>query len=319
MQMHPLAKRVVEGDLRAAARAITWIENHHPEREQLLQELHPYTGKAFVVGITGSPGAGKSTMVDQFISFLRRKNLKLGIIAVDPTSPFTGGAILGDRVRMQRHATDPNVFIRSMGTRGHLGGLARHAKEAVRILDAYGSEVILVETVGVGQSELDIMHLADTTVVVLSPGLGDTMQAFKAGIMEIADLFAVNKADLDGADKLVAQVSGMLDIVKHDAPWRPPIVKLISAENKGIDDLWAAIESHRTYQQQSGAWQERRNEHQRNEVREIVEYEVARLIEHILSRGDVAQELQQIGERSQNPYRLARRIVEEIRKGGSTE
>lgn len=315
--MHPLAKRVIEGDLRAVARAITWVENHHPEREQLLQDLHPYTGRAFVVGITGSPGAGKSTMVDRFIGFLREQNIKLGIVAVDPTSPFTGGAILGDRVRMQRHATDPNVFIRSMGTRGHLGGLARHAKEAVRILDAYGCGVILVETVGVGQSELDIMHLADTTVVVLSPGLGDTMQAFKAGIMEIADLFAVNKADLDGADKLVAQVSGMLDIVKHDAVWRPPIVKLISAENKGIDQLWQAIESHKAHQQQSGEWQARRLLHQRNEVREIVEYEVARIVDELLTREDVANELQEIGLGTTNPYRLASRIVEGIRNGGT--
>lgn len=315
--MHPLAKRVIEGDLRAVARAITWVENHHPEREQLLQDLHPYTGRAFVVGITGSPGAGKSTMVDRFIGFLREQNIKLGIVAVDPTSPFTGGAILGDRVRMQRHATDPNVFIRSMGTRGHLGGLARHAKEAVRILDAYGCGVILVETVGVGQSELDIMHLADTTVVVLSPGLGDTMQAFKAGIMEIADLFAVNKADLDGADKLVAQVSGMLDIVKHDAVWRPPIVKLISAENKGIDQLWQAIESHKAHQQQSGEWQARRLLHQRNEVREIVEYEVARIVDELLTREDVANELQEVGSGTTNPYRLASRIVEGIRNGGT--
>ncbi len=316
--MHSLAKRVIEGDVRAVARAITWIENRHPEREQLLQELHSHTGKAFVVGITGSPGAGKSTMVDRFIGFLREQNIKLGIVAVDPTSPFTGGAILGDRVRMQRHATDPNVFIRSMGTRGHLGGLARHAKETVRILDAYGCDVILVETVGVGQSELDIMHLADTTVVVLSPGLGDTMQAFKAGIMEIADLFAVNKADLDSADKLVAQVSSMLDIVKHDAPWRPPIVKLISAENKGIDQLWRAIESHKAYQQESGEWQSRRIQHQRNEVREIVEYEVSRMVDELLAREDVALALQAIGQGTQNPYQLARSLMEEIRRGGAT-
>lgn len=314
--MHPLAKRVVDQEPRAAARAITWIENHHPERVQVMQDLHAYTGKAFIVGITGSPGAGKSTTVDRLIQFLRRKQIRLGILAVDPTSPFTGGAILGDRVRMQQHATDPHVFIRSMGTRGHLGGLARHAKEAVRILDAYGCEVIIVETVGVGQSELDIMNLADTTVVVLSPGQGDTMQAFKAGIMEIADLFAVNKADLDGADKLVAQVSGMLDIVKHDAVWRPPIVKVISAKNEGIAELWQAIEQHKDFQQQSGMWQERRSQHLRNEVREIIAYELSRMVEQITERADIQNELRQIGIGSESPYALAARIMEEMRKGG---
>lgn len=315
--MHPLAKRVIKGDARAAARAISWVENHHPERALLLQSIHAHTGKAFVVGITGSPGAGKSTTVDRLIQYLRAQQLKLGIIAVDPTSPFTGGAILGDRVRMQQHATDPNVFIRSMGTRGHLGGLARHAKEAVRILDAYGCDVILVETVGVGQSELDIMHLADTIVVVLSPGQGDTMQAFKAGIMEIADIFAVNKADLDGANRLVAQVQGMLDIVKHDAPWRPPVVKLISAENKGLDTLWQAVVTHRDASQQSGEWKQRRQQQRKAEVREIIENEIARTLDEMLSREDIVSELEHISEGTRDPYDLAYRLLAQWQKGGN--
>jgi LAO/AO transport system kinase len=314
--MHPLAERVIQGDPRAAARAISWIENHHPEKHQLLKDLHPYTGKAYIVGITGSPGTGKSTLVDRLITYLREQDLSLGIVAVDPTSPFTGGAILGDRVRMQRHATDPKVFIRSMGTRGYLGGLARHSKEAVRVLDAYGCEVILVETVGVGQSELDIMNLADTTVVVLSPGGGDSVQAFKAGIMEIADVFGVNKGDLEGAGKLIAQISAMLDIVKHDAPWQPPVVKMTAAEDKGIDQLWNAILKHKAYLQASGEWEKRRQRHWRDEVEEIVEYELSHLVQRLLSDTEIQAELKAVEEGKLDPYTLANRLIETIRKGG---
>lgn len=315
--MEAFVAKIVSGDVRAAARAITMIENDHPERETLLQALHPHTGKAFVVGITGSPGAGKSSMVDRLIQLLRSQGTKLGILAVDPTSPFTGGAILGDRVRMQQHASDSDVFIRSMGTRGSLGGLARHAKEAVRVLDAYGCDVILVETVGVGQSELDIMHLADTILVVLSPGQGDTMQAFKAGIMEIADVFAVNKSDLDGANRLVAQVTSMLDIAKHDALWRPPVVKLSSANNVGIAELWQAILAHRTFAQQSGQWEQRRAHHRYNEVREIVTYEMARMIDTLLARDDVQGQMQEIAKGMKSPYTLASHLMTQLQKGGS--
>lgn len=233
--MHEITRRILAGDVRGAARAITCVENDYPERTQILQELFAHTGRARLIGITGTPGAGKSSLVDVLISFLRKSGLSIGVVAVDPTSPFTGGALLGDRVRMQSHATDPGVFIRSMGTRGSLGGLSRNTKDAVRILDAYGCDVILIETVGVGQSELDIMNIADSTIVVLNPGGGDSVQAFKAGIMEIADLFVINKADLPGTDKLEIEVEQMLDLVKHDAPWRPPVIKTISTQNHDID------------------------------------------------------------------------------------
>ncbi|MGZ4134153.1 MAG: methylmalonyl Co-A mutase-associated GTPase MeaB, partial [Tumebacillaceae bacterium] len=256
--MHPLVQRILDGDKRAVARAITYIENDNPEKLDILRDLHPHTGNAYLVGLTGAPGAGKSSLTDRVIYHLRKQNLRIGVIAVDPTSPFTGGAILGDRVRMGNHALDPEVFIRSMGTRGSLGGLARATQEAIRVLDAYGCHVILIETVGVGQSELDIMHVADTTVVVLNPSAGDHIQTIKAGIMEIADLFAINKADLPGTDKTEREVQYMLDLLGH-IPWRPPVVRTISRENQGVKELWEKIEAHKAYLQQSGIWDKRRH------------------------------------------------------------
>lgn len=276
--MHPLASRIKMGDVRALARAISYVEDDHEDKIELLRDLHDAANHAHYIGITGSPGAGKSSLVNQFIHYLRKVDLKVGVVAVDPTSPFSGGALLGDRVRMNQHFTDPNVFIRSMGTRGSLGGLSRTTKEAVRVMDAFGFDVILIETVGVGQSELDIMKIADTTAVVLTPGSGDAVQVFKAGIMEIADLFVVNKADFPGVQKLIAEIHSMLDLVKHDASFRPPIVKTVSIRGEGMDSLWEAVEQHKTYLNESGEGAKKRKRILVEETLEFVEYEVIKKI-----------------------------------------
>jgi len=309
--MHEITKRILAGDVRGAARAITCIENDYPERGQLLRELFPHTGKARLIGITGTPGAGKSSLVDCLISYLRSLGLKLGVVAVDPTSPFTGGALLGDRVRMQNHALDPGVFIRSMGTRGSLGGLSRNTRDAIRVLDAYGCDVILIETVGVGQSELDVMKIADTTVVVLNPGGGDSVQAFKAGIMEIADLFVINKADLPGVDKLQIEVEQMLDLAKHDAPWRPPVVRTVSTQGQGMADLWAEAERHARFLEESGELAQRRSRHLQEEVLEMVRDQIYRRMMQGVQQGRYAAEMMRVANREQDPYSAADSIVRE--------
>jgi LAO/AO transport system kinase len=307
--MHEITRRILAGDVRGAARAITCIENDYPERAQILREIFPHTGKAKLIGITGTPGAGKSSLVDCLIGYLRSLQLKVGIVAVDPTSPFTGGALLGDRVRMQNHALDNGVFIRSMGTRGSLGGLSRNTKDAVRVLDAYGCDVIFIETVGVGQSELDVMNIADTTIVVLNPGGGDSVQAFKAGIMEIADLFVINKADLPGADKLQTEVDQMLDLAKHDAAWRPPIVRTVSTRNKGMAELWQETIRHHAYLQDSGEWQRRRSKHLYDEVLEIAHYQIYQRILRGIEAGDFAETLENVANRREDPYSAADEVV----------
>ncbi|QIC06782.1 methylmalonyl Co-A mutase-associated GTPase MeaB [Brevibacillus sp. 7WMA2] len=307
--MHPITKRILAGDVRAAARAITWIEDGFPEKGQVLQEIFPHTGKARLIGLTGSPGAGKSSLVDALITYLRSQQISVGVIAVDPTSPFTGGALLGDRIRMQHHAPDRGVFIRSMGTRGNLGGLSRNTKEAVRVLDAYGCEVIIVETVGVGQSELDIMKIVDTVAVVLNPGSGDTVQAFKAGIMEIADLFVINKADLPGLDKLLTEIEQMIEIVKHDVSWQPPLIRTIATDRVGIPDLWQAILAHKRFLMESGEGEKRRSYHLHEEVIELVNQNLSRVMLQRMEQGAFADELVEVANRRVDPYHAAEKMV----------
>ncbi|MCX5210751.1 methylmalonyl Co-A mutase-associated GTPase MeaB [Kitasatospora sp. NBC_00240] len=266
-----LVEQARAGRPRAVARLISLVENGAPELREVMAALAPYTGQAFTVGLTGSPGVGKSTSTSALVSAYRRLGKRVGVLAVDPSSPFSGGALLGDRVRMQDHATDPEVFIRSMATRGHLGGLSWTAPQALRVLDAAGCEVILVETVGVGQSEVEIAAQADTTVVLLAPGMGDGIQAAKAGILEIGDLFVVNKADRDGADATARELNHMLGLGETREPgaWRPPILKTVAARGEGVDEVVEALEKHRAWLEEHGELAARRRRRASDEIEAI--------------------------------------------------
>jgi LAO/AO transport system kinase len=305
--------QLLAGNPRALARAISTVENHSPGWSNLLKALFPHTGKARIVGLTGAPGAGKSTLVDQLAKFYRKENRTVGIIAVDPTSPYTGGAILGDRIRMQEHFSDPGIYIRSMATRGSLGGLARTTSDVASVLDASGRNVVLIETVGVGQDEVDIVHLADITVVILVPGMGDDVQTIKAGIMEIADIFVVNKSDHDGADRVEREIRTLQSLATRGDRWVPPIVKTVASEGKGIEQLADAIRQFENYLKEENLalkrsvhnWQERLLEMLRDALLEKAKAQVP--------DGTLSRFAAEIAEHKRDPYTLVEEIVAGLR------
>ncbi len=303
-----LLPRLLARQPRAVARAISIVEDGGDGQRELIRRVYPHTGRARVVGITGPPGAGKSTLVDRLARLLRKRGESVGILAVDPTSPYTGGALLGDRIRMQTLYTDPGVFIRSMATRGTLGGLARSSRDAVDLLDAAGFDWILVETVGVGQDEVDVVRSVDSVVVVTVPGLGDDIQAIKAGILEIADVFVINKADRDGAERVEKDLEMMLGLGEHGAPddlWIPPIVKTVAARDEGVDQVLAAVERHREHLTSTGELTRRRRAHLRLRVETILKERIVAAADRVLG---VDREVERGFEQNADPYQVAERL-----------
>ncbi|MBP2654098.1 MAG: argK [Firmicutes bacterium] len=308
-----IVQELLAGSRLALARAITAVENEYDEAVTLMQAIYPHTGKAHVVGITGPPGAGKSTLVDKMTKEYRRKGKTVGIVAIDPTSPFYGGAILGDRIRMNELALDQGVFIRSMGTRGSLGGLAKKTVEVVKIMDAFGKDVIFVETVGVGQSEVDVIKVVDTTVVVLVPGLGDDIQAIKAGILEIGDIFVINKADRDGTERLETELEMMLDLNSSKVAWRPPVKRTVANSGDGVEALIGAIADHISYLYNSGEFVRHRSARTKNELLLLLNEQISRhVLESVMAPGKLDLLVDSIEGHRQTPYNIVNNILADI-------
>ncbi len=308
-----IVEKVLNGDKRAVARLISMIENGDQQAVKALSALHAHTGNAHIIGVTGPPGVGKSTLVDKLAKSYRELNKKIGIIAVDPSSPFTGGAILGDRVRMNDLNTDPGVFIRSMGTRGHLGGLARSTADVIKVLDAYGMDKIIVETVGAGQSEVEIASYAHTTLLVEMPGLGDDIQTIKAGIMEIGDIFVINKADRAGIDRTEAEIRTMLSLHPEEKPWLPPVMRTVAINGDGIQELRDEIEKHLDYLQSSGQMKLIGEERAREDFIHILKANVTKyIIERSMDQKKFDELLSKILSKQIDPYSAARELTDDF-------
>ena len=314
-----MVERVLSGDRRALARLVTLIENEAPEAREYLAALYPQTGRAQIIGVTGSPGAGKSTLVTQICRELRQRDLRVGVVAVDPSSPFTGGAILGDRIRMQELSGDPNVFIRSMASRGSLGGLAASTRDVVRALDAAGYQVVIIETVGAGQAEVEIVRAAHTVLVVTVPGMGDDIQALKAGILEIADIFVVNKADRPGADQAVAELKMLLGLAwkrpRESHPWHIPILKTSATQGEGIGELVEAILKHRVFLSESGQLAQRSQRQAQGEVLALLQHELLLRLQASVGDGEWQQFLDAVVERRASPYEVAEQLARRLGLG----
>jgi len=307
--------RLRSGDTRALARAISTVENRAPGWSDLLKALFPHSGKARVLGLTGAPGAGKSTLVDHLARHYRKQNRTVGIIAVDPTSPYTGGAILGDRIRMQEHFSDPGIYIRSMATRGSLGGLARTTADVATVLAASGRDIVMIETVGVGQDEVDVVRLADVTVVILVPGMGDDVQTIKAGIMEIADVFVINKSDHEGAERVEREIRALQSLATRPDGWTPPIVKTVASEGAGIAELAAAIGDYEGYLQKENLTLKKNVQNWRERLVEMLRDAMLEKAREHLGDGNVARMAAEVAEHKRDPYTLIEEIAGKIGKG----
>ncbi|MBM3132579.1 MAG: methylmalonyl Co-A mutase-associated GTPase MeaB [Chloroflexi bacterium] len=298
-----LVERMLSGSPRALSRLITLVEQESRDIPEIMKAVYPRLGRAYSIGVTGPPGAGKSTLVDKLTASARRRDLSVGVIAADPTSPFSGGAVLGDRIRMQQHYLDPKVFIRSMASRGSRGGLPTTTRNVMKLLDAFGKDIVLVETVGVGQTELDVMETVDTTIVALVPEAGDTIQTMKAGLMEIADIFVVNKADRPGADKMVSELETMLMLSPRTAQWQPPIVATQAVKDVGIEELYQSVERHQGYLQTSGELAKRRQKQRKDEFLHAVEQRLRKRLWRLMQESDRLMALwEEVEKGSIDPY-----------------
>jgi len=306
-------KELHSGNSRALARAISTVENRAPGWAELLKALFPHTGHARIIGLTGAPGAGKSTLVDQMARLYRKEHRTVGVIAVDPTSPYTGGAILGDRIRMQDHFSDPGIYIRSMATRGSLGGLARTTADVATVLDASGRDLILIETVGVGQDEVDVVRVADITVVILVPGMGDDVQSIKAGIMEIADIFVINKSDREGAERVEREIRALQALAVRNDKWVPPIVKTVASEGKGITELTEAIADYEAYLKQENRALARAVQNWEQRLVEMLRDAMLDRVRAQITDGDLARYAAEVAEHKRDPYTLVEEIVTSLR------